>query len=59
MEARPVREPDARERIAVIGLGRMGLPMAVSLARAGRAVVGYDQSPERDLPEAAWRGGHY
>jgi 3-hydroxyisobutyrate dehydrogenase len=34
-------------RVAVIGLGAMGLPMARRLAGAGHAVTGWDLSPER------------
>ena len=30
------------ERIAILGLGYVGLPLAVALARAGHAVTGYD-----------------
>ncbi|EID71701.1 2-hydroxy-3-oxopropionate reductase, partial [Rhodococcus opacus RKJ300 = JCM 13270] len=33
--------------IAFIGLGIMGSPMAVHLAKAGHRVVGYNRSPER------------
>jgi 2-hydroxy-3-oxopropionate reductase len=33
--------------IAFIGLGIMGSPMAVHLAKAGHKVVGYNRSPER------------
>jgi 3-hydroxyisobutyrate dehydrogenase len=33
------------QKIAVIGLGSMGLGMALSLLRAGHAVTGYDVSP--------------
>jgi L-threonate 2-dehydrogenase len=33
------------QKVAVIGLGSMGLGMATSLARAGFAVSGYDRSP--------------
>jgi 2-hydroxy-3-oxopropionate reductase len=33
--------------IAFIGLGIMGSPMAVNLARAGHQVTGYNRSPER------------
>jgi 3-hydroxyisobutyrate dehydrogenase len=41
--------------IAVIGLGRMGLPMAANLVKAGHAVTGYDlAAANRD--EAALRG---
>lgn len=35
------------ERIAVIGLGYVGLPLAVDLARAGFNVLGVDASPDR------------
>lgn len=34
------------QKIAFIGLGRMGLPMALRLKEKGRAVIGYDVSPE-------------
>src|SRR3546814_15207704 len=30
------------DRVAVIGLGYVGLPLALAFARAGRAVVGFD-----------------
>jgi 3-hydroxyisobutyrate dehydrogenase len=33
------------EQIAFIGLGHMGLPMAINLARAGYTVVGFDLMP--------------
>ena len=33
--------------IAFIGLGIMGSPMAVHLAKAGHQVVGYNRIPER------------
>ena len=33
--------------IAFIGLGIMGSPMAVHLAKAGHHVVGYNRSPQR------------
>ena len=32
-------------RIAFLGLGNMGLPMATNLARAGHVVTGFDLSP--------------
>ena len=35
------------ERIAVIGLGYVGLPVAVAFAQAGYATVGYDLDPRR------------
>lgn len=43
--------------IAFIGLGIMGSPMAIHLAKAGHEVVGYNRTPEkaRPLVEA---GGH-
>jgi len=34
-------------RIAFIGLGIMGLPMAINLVRAGHDVVGYNRSPAK------------
>jgi 2-hydroxy-3-oxopropionate reductase len=34
-------------RIAFIGLGIMGMPMAVNLVRAGYEVAGYNRSPEK------------
>jgi UDP-N-acetyl-D-glucosamine/UDP-N-acetyl-D-galactosamine dehydrogenase len=43
------------ERVAVIGLGYVGLPLAVALARAGRTVAGYDHDKRR-LVEL--RAGH-
>jgi UDP-N-acetyl-D-galactosamine dehydrogenase len=43
------------ERVAVIGLGYVGLPLAVALAGAGRTVAGYDRDKRR-LVEL--RGGH-
>jgi UDP-N-acetyl-D-glucosamine/UDP-N-acetyl-D-galactosamine dehydrogenase len=36
-----------RRSIAVIGLGYVGLPVAVAFARAGFPVLGYDIAPER------------
>ena len=39
--------------IGVVGLGNMGLPMAVTLVRAGFAVVGFDLSAERRALAAA------
>jgi len=36
--------------IAFIGLGIMGSPMAVHLAKAGHDVVGYNRSPEKAKP---------
>ena len=35
------------ERVAVIGLGYVGLPVAVAFARVAERVVGFDISPER------------
>jgi 2-hydroxy-3-oxopropionate reductase len=44
-------------RIAFVGLGIMGLPMATNLVRAGHEVVGYNRSPARrdKLAEAGGR----
>jgi UDP-N-acetyl-D-mannosaminuronic acid dehydrogenase len=49
---RAVREPGngARERVAdvsVVGLGRIGLPLALSFADRGLDVIGIDNDPER------------
>jgi 2-hydroxy-3-oxopropionate reductase len=45
--------------IAVIGLGIMGLPMAVNLVKAGHDVVGFNRSPAKvaALVAAGGRGG--
>ena len=37
-------------RVTVIGLGNMGLPMALNLIKAGHAVTGFDL---REEPRAA------
>jgi nucleotide sugar dehydrogenase len=37
----------ARRKVAVLGLGYVGLPMALAVARAGHDVVGYDVSAAR------------
>lgn len=34
-------------RIGVVGLGKLGLPVAVSMALKGHDVLGYDHNPER------------
>ena len=41
-----------QKRIAFIGLGAMGYPMAGHLARAGHAVTVYNRTPARAL---AWQ----
>lgn len=43
-------------KVAVIGLGIMGLPMAKNLVEAGHDVVGYNRSPEK-TEELAQAGG--
>ena len=40
-------------RIAFIGLGKLGLPMAARLAAAGHRVAGFDRAPERNALAAA------
>ncbi|HEX8363496.1 MAG TPA: NAD(P)-dependent oxidoreductase [Longimicrobium sp.] len=40
-------------RVAFLGTGRMGLPMARNLARAGHTVVAWNRTPERAAPLAA------
>src|SRR5581483_3301001 len=42
-------------KIAVIGLGYVGLPVAVAFARSGAAVIGFDIDPER---VSELRSGH-
>lgn len=37
----------ARPRISVVGLGYVGLPVAVAFARSGLEVIGYDIDPRR------------
>jgi 2-hydroxy-3-oxopropionate reductase len=44
-------------RIAFIGLGIMGLPMAVNLVRAGHDVTGHNRSPAK-AARLAEQGGH-
>jgi 3-hydroxyisobutyrate dehydrogenase len=39
--------PLGRERVAFLGLGTMGLPMAANLARAGFSVTGWNRTPGR------------
>lgn len=41
------QRPQTRETIAVVGLGYVGLPLAVDLADAGFTVIGIDISAER------------
>lgn len=48
------------QKIAFIGLGIMGLPMAVNLVRAGHTVTGHNRSPQRVdalVAEGGLRGG--
>ncbi len=50
----------AIRKIAFVGLGIMGLPMAVNLVRAGYTVTGHNRSPERVdalVAEGGLRGG--
>jgi len=39
--------PPAAPDIAIVGLGRVGLPLALSFADRGRTVLGVDKDPER------------
>ena len=54
MQERPPEAITADRRIAVIGLGYVGLPLALDLADAGHEVLGVDVSAER--VEALRRG---
>src|SRR5207302_6934787 len=42
-------------RVTVIGIGYVGLPLVVEVARAGFAVTGYDKSEEKVRAAAAGR----
>ena len=48
--------PPSRETVGFIGLGNMGRPMSVNLARSGFEVVGYDADPEAAEAFAASTG---
>ena len=56
MVEQTVAQSDKGVKIAFIGLGRMGLPMAVILVSAGYQVTGYDRSKEAGAAFAA-KGG--
>jgi 3-hydroxyisobutyrate dehydrogenase len=43
---------EAMRSVGVIGLGKMGLPIAVNLMEQGFAVVGYRRNPSTELAEA-------
>lgn len=47
-----VSEPTTGRRIAFIGLGIMGLPMAINLVRAGHTVTGYNRTASKAEPLA-------
>ena len=44
-------------KVAVVGVGNMGAPMAACIAKAGHAVTVFDSSPERAQQVAAACGG--
>lgn len=50
-------EEFTRRKVAVLGLGYVGLPMALAIARAGHDVVGYDVSAGRVADIQACRTG--
>ncbi len=50
-------EPTPPRRVAFLGLGVMGYPMAGHLARAGHAVTVYNRSPAKALQWVAEYGG--
>jgi 3-hydroxyisobutyrate dehydrogenase len=52
------QDPSASNRVAVIGLGSMGLGMARSLKRRGFDVTGYDVVPQAVERFVAEDGGH-
>lgn len=43
-------------KVAVIGLGKMGLPMAINLVKAGFEVMGYDPTLNA-REELVYKGG--
>ncbi|MFJ0646490.1 NAD(P)-binding domain-containing protein, partial [Bordetella bronchiseptica] len=45
-----------KHKIAFLGLGAMGLPMACNLVKGGHAVTGYDLNPQA-LDALAQAGG--
>ena len=50
----------ALKKVAFIGLGTMGMPMAINLVRAGFTVTGHNRSPQRVeafVAEGGLRGG--
>ncbi|MFC7328996.1 2-hydroxy-3-oxopropionate reductase [Marinactinospora rubrisoli] len=51
----PAEEPRP-SRVAFIGLGTMGMPMAVNLVKAGFQVTGYNRSPQKTERFAAQGG---
>jgi UDP-N-acetyl-D-glucosamine dehydrogenase len=57
LEALRARLADGRAAVGVAGLGYVGLPLAVELARGGFRVTGIDSDAER--VEALNRGGSY
>jgi len=38
------------KKIAVVGLGYVGLPLGLNFARAGAKVIGLDIDPEKSKP---------
>lgn len=40
------------EVVGIIGLGYVGLPLAVSFAQAGVKVIGFDKSTEKVIKES-------
>src|SRR5688500_14393411 len=54
-EGIPMENHPAIQSVAVIGVGRMGGPMAVNLRRAGFAVSAYDAAPAQ-LEDLARQG---
>ena len=47
---------DRKDRVGFIGLGRMGMPMALSLIEKGFALTGYDIDPAKNDALAAAGG---
>ena len=55
--APPPDQPTASKPVGIVGLGYVGLPLALAFARAGRGVIGFDIDPAK--PEAIRAGRSY
>ncbi|MDE3077425.1 MAG: reverse transcriptase-like protein, partial [Chloroflexota bacterium] len=56
-EPQATESPGARPRVAFVGLGRMGGPMAANLLRAGYALIVYNRTRVKETPLLAAGAG--